>query len=106
MPPPISDKMDNTLRIISYNCKDLTVSEVPCIKQLLLQSDVLLLEETWLFTNEFHVISKYFNSYESISISTLKPYNIMMKMENNHDIIPELYKVHDSVDGHRNSKQY
>ena len=73
---------------------------MPCIKQLLLQSDVLLLEETWLFTNEFHVISKYFNSYESISISTLKPYNIMMKMENNqyYDILLlDVTKAFDSV---------
>ena len=70
------------------------------MKQLLLQSDVLLLEETWLFTNEFHVISKYFNSYESISISTLKQYNIMMKMENNqyYDILLlDVTKPFDSV---------
>ena len=57
-PPPPSDKMDNTLKVISYNCKGLTVSKVPCIEHLLLQCDVLLLEETWLFTNEFQVISK------------------------------------------------
>ena len=52
--------MNNTLKVISYNCKGLTLSKVPCIKELLLQCDVLLLEETWLFSHQFNVISKYF----------------------------------------------
>ena len=60
--------MNNTLKVISYNCKGLTVSKVPCIKELLLQCDVLLLEETWLFSNQFNVISKYFQECESINI--------------------------------------
>ena len=60
--------MNNTLKVISYNCKGLTVSKVPCIKELLLQCDVLLLEETWLFSNQFNVISKHFQECESVNI--------------------------------------
>ena len=60
--------MNNTLKVISYNWKGLTVSKVPCIKELLLQCDVLLLEETWLFSNQFNVISKYFQECESVNI--------------------------------------
>ena len=74
--------MNNTIKVMSYNCKGLTVSKVPCIKELLLQCDVLLLEETWLlclcscyiiifFSNQFNVISKYVQQCESVNICAM-----------------------------------
>ena len=39
------------LSVISYNCKGFNISKVPCIKILLDRCSVLLLKETWLFSN-------------------------------------------------------
>ena len=56
------------LSVISYNCKGINVSKVPCIKILLDRCSVLLLQETWLFSNQFTQFTKYFDKYKSINI--------------------------------------
>ena len=56
------------LSVISYNCKGFNVSKVPCIKILLDRCSVLLLQETWLFSNQFTQFTKYFDKYKSINI--------------------------------------
>ena len=56
------------LSVISYNCKEFNVSKVPCIKILLDRCSVLLLQETWLFSNQFTKFTKYFDKCKSINI--------------------------------------
>ena len=41
---------------------------MPCIKILLDRCSVLLLQETWLFSNQFTQFTKYFDKYKSINI--------------------------------------
>ena len=57
-----------TDNVISYNCKGFNVSKVPYIKILLDRCSVLLLQETWLFSNQFTQFTKYFDKYKSINI--------------------------------------
>ena len=56
------------LSVISYNCKGFNVAKVPYIKILLDLCSVLLLQETWLFSNQFTQFTKYFDKYKSINI--------------------------------------
>ena len=56
------------LSVISYNCKGFNVIKVLCIKILLDRCSVLLLQETWLFSNQFTQFTKYFDKYKSINI--------------------------------------
>ena len=58
----------SNLTIISYNCKGFSASKVPCITKLLEQCNVLLMQETWLFTNQFQSLSLYFKSFSSTYI--------------------------------------
>ncbi len=58
----------SSLRIISYNCKGFNVSKLPCIQELLAKCDILLLQETWLFTSQFQDVSKYLNGYNTINV--------------------------------------
>ena len=53
---------------VSYNCKGFNVSKMQCIKILLDRCSVLLLQETWLFFNQFTLFTKYFVKYKSINI--------------------------------------
>ena len=54
--------------VISYNCKRFNVSKVPCIKISVDRCSVILLQETWLFSNQFTQFTKYFDKYKSINI--------------------------------------
>ena len=56
------------MSVIPYNCKGFNVSKVPCIKILLDRCSVLLLQETWLFSNKCTQLTKYFDKYKSINI--------------------------------------
>ena len=53
---------------MSYNCKGFNVSKVPFIKSLLERCDILLLQETWRFSSQLSIFSKFFNDFESHSI--------------------------------------
>ena len=71
------------LSVISYNCKGFYVSKVPCIKILLGRCSVLLLQETWSFSNQFTQFK-----YKSINICGMnesilwhgRPYCIVINM--------------------------
>ena len=58
----------NNITVISYNCKGFNVSKVPCINILLKQCNVLLLQETWLFTKQFTWFSGHFIGYKTVNI--------------------------------------
>ena len=49
--------------IISYNCKGLTEVKYPYINQLLQQSDILMLQEHWLFSNGITKMQSEFKSH-------------------------------------------
>ena len=49
------------LRIVSYNCRSLNSSMVPCISELLNMCDILLLQEIWLYSTQFSLFTTYFN---------------------------------------------
>ena len=58
----------SSLRLASYNCRGFNVSKVPCISEILKLSDIILLQETWLFSSQFSLFSKYFDGYNSINV--------------------------------------
>ena len=59
--------MDNSnIVVVSYNGKGFSVSKVPCISKIL--KDVLLLQETWLFSKQFNLFSIYFPTYKAVSV--------------------------------------
>ena len=60
--------MDCSLVVVSYNCKGFNISKVPCINKMLQNCDILLLQETWLFSKQFHLFSKYFPSHISVNV--------------------------------------
>ena len=53
-------------RIVSYNCRGFNASKVPFISELLNMCDILLLQETWLYSSQF--CTTYFNNYNNVSI--------------------------------------
>ena len=56
------------LKLISYNCKGFCINKVPFINSLLDDCDILLLQETWLYSSQFVLFQKYFANRESHSI--------------------------------------
>ena len=56
------------LRIVSYNCRGFNASKVPCISELLNMCDILLLQETWLYSSQFCLFTTYFINYNNVSI--------------------------------------
>ena len=55
-------------RIVSYNCRGFNASKVPFISELLNMCDILLLQETWLYSSQFCLFTTYFNNYNNVSI--------------------------------------
>ena len=53
------------LKLMSYNCKEVNVSKITFINYLLY---VLLLQETWLYSCQFHVFTQYFPKWASINV--------------------------------------
>ena len=47
------------LKHMTYNCKGFNVSKIPFINYLLYQCDVLLLQETWLYSCQLHVFKQW-----------------------------------------------
>ena len=41
---------------------------MPCISKLLTKCDILLLQETWLYSSQFCLFTTYFNTYNSVSV--------------------------------------
>ena len=56
------------LKLISYNCKGFSINKVSFINSLLNDCDILLLQETWLYSSQFVLFQKYFANRESHSI--------------------------------------
>ena len=54
--------------IVSYICRCFNASKVPCISELFNMCDILLLQETWLYSSQFCLFTKYFNNYNNVSI--------------------------------------
>ena len=45
------------LQLMSYNCKGFNVSKIQSINYVLYQYDVLLLQETWLYSCQFNIFN-------------------------------------------------
>ncbi len=58
----------SSLKILSYNCRGFNVSKVPCIQELLDISDIVLIQESWLFTSQFAFFTNFFHGYKSVNI--------------------------------------
>ena len=56
------------LNLMSYNCKDSNVSKIQLINYLLYQCDVLLLQETWLYSCQFNIFKQYFPKWAPINV--------------------------------------
>ena len=56
------------LKLMTYNCKRFNASKIPFTNYLLYQCDVLLLQETWLYSCQFHVFKQYFPKWASINV--------------------------------------
>ena len=56
------------LKLMSYNCKGFNVSKIQFINYLLYQCDVLLLQETWLYSCQFNIFKQYFPKWASINV--------------------------------------
>ena len=47
------------IKLCSYNCKGFSVSKIKHIAELLSNSDILLLQETWLLKSQIGTINQY-----------------------------------------------
>ena len=56
------------IKMVSYNCRGFNASKVPCISELLNMCDILLLQETWLYSTQFCLFTTYFNTYNNVSV--------------------------------------
>ena len=56
------------IKLLSYNCRGFNVSKVPFVKSLLDQCDLLLLQETWLYSSQFNVFNEYFPEWNTINV--------------------------------------
>ncbi len=63
---------------ITYNCKGFNLTKVPCIKQLLKSCSILLLQETWLFSNQFSTFLQYFPHYKSVDVCGIDESNFVI----------------------------
>ena len=59
------------LKIVSYNCRGFNASKVPCISELLTKCDIVLLQETWLYSSQFCLFTTYFNTYNNVSVCSM-----------------------------------
>jgi exonuclease III len=57
------------LSIISYNCHGFSAEKIPFIKQMLTQSDILLLQEHWLQTDNLYKLTDSFQDVYSFAKS-------------------------------------
>ena len=55
-------------RIVSYNCRGFNAFKVPFISELLNMCDILLLQETWLYSSPFCLFTTYIYNYNNVSI--------------------------------------
>ena len=56
---------------MSYNCKRFNANKVTFINYLLYQCDVLLLQETWVYSSQFNVLKQYFPKWASINVCAI-----------------------------------
>ena len=56
------------LTLMSYNCNGFNVSKIQFINYLLYQCDVLLLQETWLYSWQFNIFKQYFPKWAFINV--------------------------------------
>ena len=69
------------LRIVSYKCRGFNASKVPFISELLNMCDILLLQETWLYSSQFCLFTTYFNNYNNVSICGMDEFMLVDHME-------------------------
>ena len=62
--------MDNNLRIISLNCYGIKTSLYQ-VYELCEVADIVLLQETWLFTHELSILSTIHPEFEGMGVSTI-----------------------------------
>ena len=52
------------LMIVSYKCRGFNASKLPFKKMC----DIVLLQETWLYSSQFCLLTTYFKNYNNVSI--------------------------------------
>ena len=62
--------MDNNLRIISLNCYGIKTSLYQ-VYELCEVADIVLLQETWLFTHELSILSTIHPEFEGMGVSAI-----------------------------------
>ena len=55
------------IKLCSYNCKGFSISKIKHIAELLSNSDILLLQETWLLKSQIGAINQYFSEFNTRS---------------------------------------
>ena len=65
------------LKLISYNCQGVK-SKLPIINKMCKESDILLLQETWLMPNECNYLKSVHKDFESFSLSSVKITNSVL----------------------------
>ena len=60
--------MDN-IKLCSYNCKGFSTSKIKHIAELLSNTNILLLQETWLLKSQIGTINQYFSEFNTCGIS-------------------------------------
>ena len=57
------------IKLCSYNCKGFSISKIKHIAELLSNSDILLLQETWSLKSQIGTINQYFSEFNTCGIS-------------------------------------
>ena len=57
------------IKLCSYNCKGFSISKIKHIAELLSNSAILLLQETWLLKSQIGTINQYFSEFNTCGIS-------------------------------------
>ena len=66
------------LCISSYNCKGFGIGKVPMILDLMKDNNIVLLQETWLYTTQFNLFDHFFPYWNSFSVSSMNSCELLV----------------------------
>ena len=66
----------NSLRLVSFNCKGFKDRNYDYLRELYNKFDIMILQETWLYSFQDNIIKKVLNGSDCYSISEMNPADI------------------------------
>ena len=65
------------MKLCSFNCRGFNISKVKHLESILLKCDILLIQETWLLSNQVGKLNEYFIYYNTCGQSSIKDINLL-----------------------------